>query len=150
MAEVARMFGIPPHMLMSTEKTTSWGSGIEQMSIGYVVYTLRFILTRIEQRLSRVLRPQAVYARFSVEGLLRGDSAQRSAFYRTMWELGGAGNETRDGEVGRVGIGWDGHADRGGDDGGVGAGDEDGGVSRGGVGDGDGDGRGCGLKCDSQ
>ena len=31
-------------------------------------------------------------------------------------ELGGAGNETRDGEVGRVGIGWDGHADGGGDD----------------------------------
>lgn len=96
-AEVARMFGIPPHMLMSTEKTTSWGSGIEQMSIGYVVYTLRFILTRIEQRLSRVLRPQAVYARFSVEGLLRGDSAQRSAFYRTMWELGALStNEIRE------------------------------------------------------
>ena len=85
------------HMLMSTEKTTSWGSGIEQMSIGYVVYTLRFILTRIEQRLSRVLRPQAVYARFSVEGLLRGDSAQRSAFYRTMWELGALStNEIRE------------------------------------------------------
>ena len=91
------MFGISPHMLMSTEKTTSWGSGIEQMSIGYVVYTLRFILTRIEQRLSRVLRPQAVYARFSVEGLLRGDSAQRSAFYRTMWELGALStNEIRE------------------------------------------------------
>ena len=67
------------------------------MSIGYVVYTLRFILTRIEQRLSRVLRPQAVYARFSVEGLLRGDSAQRSAFYRTMWEFGALStNEIRE------------------------------------------------------
>ena len=30
-------------------------------------------------------------------------------------ELGGAGNETRDGEVGGEGIGWDGHADGGGD-----------------------------------
>lgn len=86
--EVARMFGIPPHMLMQTEKSTSWGTGIEQQSIGFVKFTLRPWLTRVEQRLTRLLRPQAVYARYSLEGLLRGDSAQRSAFYREMWGIG--------------------------------------------------------------
>ncbi len=87
-SEIARLFGVPPHMLMDTDKSTSWGTGIEQQSIGYVVYTLRPWLTRVEQRLTRVLRPQRVYARYSVEGLLRGDSAQRADFYNRMWNLG--------------------------------------------------------------
>lgn len=96
-SEVARMFGVPPHMLMDTDKSTSWGTGIEQQSIGFVVYTLRPWLTRVEQRLTRLLRPQAVYARFAVEGLLRGDSAQRAAFYKTMTDIGAYSiNEVRE------------------------------------------------------
>ena len=87
-SEVARIFGIPPHMLADTDKSTSWGSGIEQQTIAFVVYTLRPWLTRVEQRISRVLSPESVYARYSVEGLLRGDSAARSSFYKAMWELG--------------------------------------------------------------
>lgn len=87
-SEIARMFGVPPHMLMDTTKSTSWGTGIEQQSIGFVVYTLRPWLKRIEQRVTRVLKPEPVYARFSVEGLLRGDSKQRADFYGSMWQLG--------------------------------------------------------------
>jgi phage portal protein BeeE len=68
-------------MLMDVEKSTSWGSGIEQQGIGFVVYTLRPWLTRIEQRLSRLLRPAPVNARYDVEGLLRGDTAARFAGY---------------------------------------------------------------------
>lgn len=86
--EVARMFGIPPHMLGETEKATSWGTGIEQQNIGFVVYTLRPWLTRVEQRLTKMLRPQAVYARYSVEGLLRGDSTTRAEFYAKLHGLG--------------------------------------------------------------
>lgn len=94
--EVARMFGIPPHMLMDTEKSTSWGTGIEQQTIGFAVYTLRPWLTRVEQRLTREIKPQAAYARYSLEGLLRGDSAQRASFYRAMWEIGAlSSNEIR-------------------------------------------------------
>ena len=86
--EIARIFGVPPHMLMATDKATSWGTGIEQQTIGWVVFTLRTWLTRIEQRFSRILKPEQVYAHYSVEGLLRGDSAQRAAFYKEMWYLG--------------------------------------------------------------
>ncbi|MEI4273918.1 phage portal protein [Klenkia sp. LSe6-5] len=85
--EVARMYGIPPHMLFQTDRSTSWGSGIEQQTIGLVVFTLRPWLTRFEQRLSRLL-PSPQYLSFVVEGLLRGDSAARAAFYKAMWELG--------------------------------------------------------------
>lgn len=38
--DIAMFFGVPPHMLGDTTKTTSWGSGIEQQSIGFVAYTL--------------------------------------------------------------------------------------------------------------
>lgn len=76
-SEVARIYGVPPHMLMDTEKSTSWGTGIEQQGIGFVVYTLRPWLTRVEQRLTGLLRPSQVYARYSVEGLLRGDTKAR-------------------------------------------------------------------------
>lgn len=86
--EIARMFRIPPHMIGDVEKSTSWGTGIEQMGIGFVVYTLRGYTTRIEQRITRVISPNAVYARFNFEGLLRGDSEARAAFYNQMWTLG--------------------------------------------------------------
>lgn len=87
-SEVARLFGVPPHMLMDTEKSTSWGTGIEQQSLGFVVYTLRPWLTRVEQRVTKIIQPGPVYARFSVEGLLRGDSKQRADFYKEMWAIG--------------------------------------------------------------
>lgn len=71
--EVARLYGIPPHMLAQVEKSTSWGTGIEQQSIGFNIYTLRPWLTRIEQSLSNELLPRGVNCRFDVSELLRGD-----------------------------------------------------------------------------
>jgi HK97 family phage portal protein len=86
--EVARMYGIPPHMLMETDRSTSWGTGIEQQNIGFVTYTLRRWLIRVEQRVTRLLSPQAVFASYAVEGLLRGDSKERAQFYAQMFKLG--------------------------------------------------------------
>ncbi len=86
--EIARMFGVPPHMLAATDKSTSWGTGIEQQSLAFVIYTLRPWLIRVEQRVSRLLKPHNAYARYAVEGLLRGDSQTRAEFYKAMWEIG--------------------------------------------------------------
>lgn len=87
-SEIARLFRVPPHMLMDTDKSTSWGTGIEQQSIGFVVFTLRPWLTRIEQRVTRIIAPEKAYARFAIEGLLRGDAAARKDFYTGLWNLG--------------------------------------------------------------
>lgn len=88
-AEVARLFGIPPHMLMDMERSTSWGTGIEEQKIAWVVYTLTPWLTRIEQRWTMKLCPaDTIYTKFRVQGLLRGDSKARAEFYRAMRELG--------------------------------------------------------------
>lgn len=84
--EIARLFGIPPHLLGDIEKSSSWGTGIEQQMIGFVQFTLLPWLKLVEQRATRELLPGgwtsgSFYAEYSVEGLLRGDSAARGAFY---------------------------------------------------------------------
>jgi HK97 family phage portal protein len=87
--EIARWFGIPPHLLGDVEKSTSWGTGIEQQNIGFVAYTLRPWLNRIEQRVTReVVEPATQYAEFLIDGLLRGDTAERYAAYSTGIQWG--------------------------------------------------------------
>ena len=56
--DIARAFGVPPHMIGETSASTSWGSGIESMSRAFVTYTLQPHLRRIEQELNRKLFPR--------------------------------------------------------------------------------------------
>ncbi|WP_207479557.1 phage portal protein [Arenibaculum pallidiluteum] len=84
--EICRFFGVPPHMIGHTEKTTSWGTGLEQQTLGFQKFTLRRRLKRIEQAIEKqLLSPQdraaGITVEFNIEGLLRGDSAARAAFY---------------------------------------------------------------------
>lgn len=72
--EIARLYGIPPHMLGDVDKSTSWGTGIEQQSLGFNTYTLRPWLTRMEQALSNDLLPRGVNCRFQTFDLTRGDA----------------------------------------------------------------------------
>lgn len=102
LGEIERMFGLPPHLLADTEKSTSWGTGIESQNLGLIQFTLApYYLARVEQRVTRLLKvvPRDAeriptrgrgtrYARYNVTGLLRGDAAARSAFYTALWQLG--------------------------------------------------------------
>jgi HK97 family phage portal protein len=74
-------------MLSIVSKSTSWGTGIEQQSIGYVTYTLKPWLDRIEGYLNRV-SPRGQFTKFKVEGLLRGDINARYGAYRTAIDSG--------------------------------------------------------------
>lgn len=53
--EVCRWFGVQPHQLAETEKSTSWGQGIDKLNQGFARETLRPITGRIEQRLTRLI-----------------------------------------------------------------------------------------------
>jgi HK97 family phage portal protein len=86
--EISRWFGVPPHMLFEIDKSTSWGTGIEQQGIGFVTYTLRPYLVRFEQRITRELLAGDGYAEYAVDGLLRGDSAARAAYHTAMRNIG--------------------------------------------------------------
>lgn len=81
--DVCRWFRVPPHMVGLTSKATSWGSGIEEMNIGFLTYTLRPWLTRWAQAIKRdlILAPQTYFADFIVESLLRGDIETRYNAY---------------------------------------------------------------------
>lgn len=78
--DMATLFGIPPHMLGQVDKTTSWGTGIEQQGIGFLAYTLSPWLGRIEDAWSAML-PSPHTARFNADALLRTDTAGRYAVY---------------------------------------------------------------------
>jgi HK97 family phage portal protein len=86
--EMCRFLGIPPFLMFETERSTSWGTGLEQQMMGWVLIDLGPDLASVEQRVTKILRPEPVYAKFTVEGLLRGDAQARSAFYRSMWDIG--------------------------------------------------------------
>ena len=79
--ETARWFGIQPHMIGDLERAT-WGN-IESQGIDFVVYCLRPWLVRFEQGMEVKFNLGNNYEiRHVVEGLLRGDSAARAAFYK--------------------------------------------------------------------
>ncbi|GGV86744.1 hypothetical protein GCM10010294_67750 [Streptomyces griseoloalbus] len=87
-AEIAGIFGVPPHMIGDVERSTSWGSGIEQQSLGYVIYSLLPWLTRLERTTNRLFGDPSVYLKFNPEGLLRGDTAQRYTGYTQARQWG--------------------------------------------------------------
>jgi HK97 family phage portal protein len=90
--EVCRIFGVPPFMIGHTEKTTSWGSGVEQMGIGFVKYTLQAHLVAIEQELNhKLFKTSRNFAEFVTAGLERGDIKTRFESYRIA--LGRAGEQ---------------------------------------------------------
>ena len=90
--EVCRFFRIPPWMVGHTEKSTSWGTGLEQQVIGFLTFSLTTWLRRIEKAVSRQLLTPGErlthYAEFAIEGLLRADSAARASFYSSMTQNG--------------------------------------------------------------
>lgn len=91
--DIARAFGVPPHMIGETTGNTSWGSGIEQMSIGFVRYTLGPHLKRLEQELNRKLwlRSEKYFVEFDREALLAGDSKAEAEYFSKA--LGGPGTQ---------------------------------------------------------
>lgn len=81
--DIAMFFGVPPHMIGDTEKSTSWGTGIEQQSIGFVAYTLEDHLTMWEEAINRDLigADDNLYARFNRAALVKGDIKARWEAY---------------------------------------------------------------------
>lgn len=89
--EIARLFGIPPHLVGDVEKSTSWGTGIEQQNVGFVSYTVSGWTNRIEQRLSREVIYAAdpkTYCEFDLDRLMRGSMSERFNAYAVAIQWG--------------------------------------------------------------
>lgn len=90
--EICRFLGVPPFMVGHMDKASSWASSVEAQNLHFLTSCLRPILDNIEQEIIRCLIPREewgyIYAEFSVEGLLRADSAGRAAYYNTALQNG--------------------------------------------------------------
>ncbi len=87
--EIARLYGLPPHLLSQQERQTSWGTGIEQNNIGFIVYTMDPTwFRRVEQRLTMHLAPPGTKVGYKIQGLMRGDSQSRAAYYTALVNIG--------------------------------------------------------------
>lgn len=88
-AEIAGLFPVPPHLIGDVDRSTSWGTGIEQQQIAFLQFTLLPLLLRWENTITRALinQDRTFFVKHTLEGFLRGDSATRAAFYKTMVEL---------------------------------------------------------------
>jgi HK97 family phage portal protein len=86
-AEIARIYNVPLFLLQSNERDTSWGSGLEQMMIAFIVHTLQPWTEAWEQELnwkcfSEAERAQGYFVKFNMNALLRGDMKSRAEFYK--------------------------------------------------------------------
>ena len=81
-SDIAIFFGVPPHMIGDTEKSTSWGTGIEQQSIGFVTWTLEDHLTMWEEAITvDLLDEDDLRAKFNRSALVKGDIKARWEAY---------------------------------------------------------------------
>ncbi|GGM48503.1 histone H1 [Longimycelium tulufanense] len=85
-ADIARLFGVPPHLIGDASGSTSWGSGLAEQGLAFVMYSLRPWLERIETGFDRLIQLQygrrRAFTKFNAEGLLRGSAKDRMEIYR--------------------------------------------------------------------
>lgn len=99
--EIAGMYRVPPHMIGDSEKSTSWGTGIEQQVDGFIKFTLLPWLTKKEQEYNRKLfgGSSEMHAEHLLEGLERADLLKRTQAFNTQIQAGiRTPNEAREAE----------------------------------------------------
>jgi HK97 family phage portal protein len=106
--DIARVFRVPSHMVNQSGQASTWGSGLEQMNLAFLTYTLTPYLERVEQALERALLSDAerdvVEIEFDLTPLMRADSKARSEYISSMVQNGVmTRNEARRAE-GRAGV----------------------------------------------
>jgi HK97 family phage portal protein len=89
--EICEAFGVPPIIIGDSEKTSSWGTGIEQIMLGFVRFTIKPHLVRWEEEFNRKLfRRAGQFVEHSLDALLDGDAKSQSDHFRAA--LGGPGS----------------------------------------------------------
>ncbi|MEU9231223.1 phage portal protein [Streptomyces subrutilus] len=83
--EIARIFGVPPHLISDATNSTSWGSGLAEQNIAFTMFSLRPWLERIESGLNRLLFAETAdrfrFVKFSLDGIQRGAPKERMELY---------------------------------------------------------------------
>lgn len=89
--DICQALGVPPVLIGDNDKTSSWGTGIEQITLGFVKYTVKPHLARWEEELNRkIFRNAGPFLEFDLDELLRGDSQAQAEAFKSA--LGGPGS----------------------------------------------------------
>ncbi|MGV3515618.1 MAG: phage portal protein [Luteitalea sp.] len=90
--KICRIYRVPPFMVGHTEKTTSWGSGIGDMQVGFVTFTMMwwFVnwIATLKRDLFGAVRAQTLQPLFVVNALMRGDVEKRFKAYYLGRQMG--------------------------------------------------------------
>lgn len=90
--DIARLYGVPPHLIGLSEKQTSWGTGVEQMALGFLKFHLLDWLVMWETAIQRDLltdeMDRDVFVEHVVDGLLRADFKTRMEGYQLAVQNG--------------------------------------------------------------
>ncbi|MBM7770903.1 HK97 family phage portal protein [Actinokineospora baliensis] len=85
-ADVARIFGVPPHLLADASGSTSWGSGLAEQNTGFVQFAVRAWAERLEEAFTTLFtdaeRRAGAFIRFQLDALMRGSLRERLESYR--------------------------------------------------------------------
>lgn len=81
--DIARAFGLPSFLVNQEQKTTSWGTGMAEIGLAFLRFTLGPHLNRFEQELNRkfFLRSN-LFAEYNTSNLMRMTLKERNEAYR--------------------------------------------------------------------
>ena len=91
--EIARFYGIPAFLIGDSTASTTWGSGIEQQTLGFLNFCLDAHLVAWEQSLAHTLlttqeQKQGFYFRFDRDELANVSRADTANYFTAMRNIG--------------------------------------------------------------
>lgn len=83
-SEIARFFGVPPHLIADASNSTSWGSGLAEQNLAFGQFSLRPLCEGIEEEHGRLLTSHGlpnVFLKLNLDALLRASLKDRYESY---------------------------------------------------------------------
>lgn len=84
--QIARIFGVPPHLIGAMDKPTY--ASVEQQSIEFVRYTINPYVVSLEQSINKALLEQPFLYKMNLNGFERSDIRTRYLSYATSRQWG--------------------------------------------------------------
>ena len=89
--DIARIFGVPPHLIADASNSTSWGSGLAEQNLAFGQFALRPWTERIEDGHTRLLATHGLteaFVKLNLDALLRASIKDRYETYSIGVENG--------------------------------------------------------------
>lgn len=83
--EIARIYGVPPHLLADSSNSTSWGTGLAEQNLAFAQFSLLPWTTRVEHAHDRLFASYGrsdLFLRLNLDARLRASLKDRYESYR--------------------------------------------------------------------